>query len=419
MENIKEMLSGELSRVKSEIDSLLVKANEEIKNDVSGLRTETKSQLETLTTKFNTDLEKAEKARSEQQKQLDDIAAMQKEAARFQKEKGNRKKSTAELMIDAFSIEENFNRVKDFSRNRNVNIEVRKAAAVMTPSANWTGEVAPPDRNDEVIFDPRTDAIPASALIRNFTATGDLVKYIQETVLENYTAVVAAGGTKPRSATKLETKSKEIIKLATEMTFAEEMLSDFAQYGPYISVTLQDLLQEKKNQEILYGVGGSGQIEGLTQFASAYVPKAFGVNVTSFDVLMRAVTQIRTARYAPSWICLNPEDYLSVISEKTSDGDYHFGAFIFGTNQPNIMGVPIIQHNTMAPGDFLVGTRNGASLWDRMAINVRFYDQHAENATKNLITAVCETRLTLTPERPNAFVYGDFASAKSASSGTV
>ena len=37
--------------------------------------------------------------------------------------------------------------------------------------------------------------------------------------------------------------------------------------------------------------------------------------------------------------------------------------------------------------------------------------QDEDNAQKNLITVVIEERLTLVIYRPNAFVYGDFASA--------
>ena len=418
MELTKDILTTELKSFKGEVDAIVQKVNAEAKENAKGIKEETLNELKNATTMFNEKFASQEKIDFERQKQLDDISATLKDMERFtvSKEKG-RKKSFYELTLNAFA--KNYDSVKNYKANgRKVDIEVSKAASIMTPQDNWTGEVAPPDRNNEIIYDPRTDAIPASALIRNFTATSNLVKYIQETDLENYTATVLPGGTKPRSGSELETKSKEIVKIATEMTFAEEMLEDFAQYGQYITVTLQDLLNEARNEQILYGSGVGNNLEGLTSFASSYVPSGFGINVTRFDVLMNAVTQVRKKRYNPTAIVLNPQDYLEVVSAKNADGSYHFGAFIFGTNQPSVMGVPIVQHNTMEAGDFLIVTANGASLWDRMAINVRFFDQHADNATHNLITAVCETRLALTPERPNAFVYGDFASALAASSGT-
>lgn len=409
MEEILTKMTGELLKVKTDIDGMVNKANAEIKNDVAAMREETKSELKNATDKFN-ELDK---------KRQEDFDSMQANLAKLASNQnaGRKAKSVEQLILKTFG--ENFEKIKSLptSDSRNLNLEI-KAAPVMTPQDNWTGEVAPPDRNNEIIYDPRTDQVPASALIRNFTATGNLVKYIQETSLENYTAVVAAGGTKPRSGTDLETKQKNIIKLATEMTFAEEMLEDFAQYGPYISATLQDLLQEERNEKILYGAGGTSDVEGLTVMASAFVGGAYGVNGTMWDVLIQAITQIRKKRYSPTFILLNPQDVSELISQKDSEGAYHFGAFLFGTQQLNVMGVPIISHNTLTAGDFLVGTATGASLWNRMAVNVRFYDQHAENATKNLITAVCETRLAITPERPSAFVYGDFASALAANSGT-
>lgn len=409
--DVKTILTGELTKVKSDIDGLVQKANAEIKNDVAAMRDETKNELKNATTLFNEKL-------GEQQKQMDDLSVSMKEAKERIAAQGKKKGGVTlgDAILKTFG--ENFDRIKSLptSDTRNAAFEI-KAADVMTPALNWTGEVAPPDRNDEIIFDPRTDQIPASALIRNFTATSNLVKYIQETALENYTAVVAPGATKPRSATDLETKSKNIIKLATEMTFAEEMLEDFAQYGPYISATLQDLVAEERNEKILYGAGGANDVEGLTTMASSLSTFGFGVNVSRFDVVMAAITQIRKARYVPTFILVNPTDYTLMLTEKDANGEYLNGAFVFGGATPNIAGVPIIQHNTLNAGDCLVGTRNGASLWDRMAVNVRFYDQHNDNATKNLITAVCETRLAVTPERPNAFVYFDFAAALAANSG--
>lgn len=401
-------LTPELERVKSDIDGLVQKANAEIKNDLAGMRDETKTQIKNATDIFNSELKKRDE-------EFDKFQAAIKAA---QNAAQPVKKLTAEqAILKAFG--QNFDAIKGlpFANVKSLNVDVTKAAGIMTPAANWTGEVAPPDRNDEIIFDPRTDAIPASALIRNFTATSDLVKYIQETSLENYTAVVAPGGLKPRSGTKLESKEKKIIKLATEMTFAEEMLEDFAQYGPYISATLQDLLTEERNEKILYGAGGANDVEGLTVMANSLAPGAFGVNVTRFDVILQAITQVRKFRYVPTAVVMNPEDYTALVTSKDKDGQYHNGAFVFGNVAPNIAGIPIIQHNTMRPGDCLVVTQNGASLWNRMAVNVRFYDQHGDNATKNLITAVCETRLAVTPERPNAFVYFDFASALAANSG--
>jgi len=53
----------------------------------------------------------------------------------------------------------------------------------------------------------------------------------------------------------------------------------------------------------------------------------------------------------------------------------------------------------------------GAQVFDRKAASVNFYDQDENNAQLNLITVVIEERLTLVIYRPNAFVYGDFASA--------
>jgi HK97 family phage major capsid protein len=87
-------------------------------------------------------------------------------------------------------------------------------------------------------------------------------------------------------------------------------------------------------------------------------------------------------------------------------------------DRPNVANVPILETTAINEGDFLVGDfRLGATLWDRKQALVKFSDSDQDNFIKNVVTVVFEERLAQTVERPNAFVYGNFATAKACGSG--
>jgi HK97 family phage major capsid protein len=64
----------------------------------------------------------------------------------------------------------------------------------------------------------------------------------------------------------------------------------------------------------------------------------------------------------------------------------------------------------MALGAFLVGSfRFGATLYDRMGIEVLLSSENADDFEKNLLTMRAEQRLALAVKRPASFISGTFA----------
>ena len=58
---------------------------------------------------------------------------------------------------------------------------------------------------------------------------------------------------------------------------------------------------------------------------------------------------------------------------------------------------------------FLVGSfRFGATLYDRMGVEVLISTENVDDFEKNLATMRCEERLALAVKRPGAFIFGDF-----------
>lgn len=189
------------------------------------------------------------------------------------------------------------------------------------------------------------------------------------------------------------------------------MLDDVEGLVTYIVNRWGAKLKVKEDYTLLYSTKSSTAFDGLTVAAQAYDDMLADSAVNEWDVLMNAATQLRSDEYRATAIMMNPVDVLKLKTAKGSD--LHYIGRAPWTSLPMACdGVPIIETTAIGQGEFLVGDfARGAQIFDRKTASINFYDQDEDNAQKNLITVVVEERLALVIYRPNAFVYGDFASA--------
>lgn len=288
---------------------------------------------------------------------------------------------------------------------------VLQKADTMTPASNTTGQVTPIQRLEGIQYDP--DRPNHVREIMNVIPTStDTIYYFTETMDTNATQVTAPGADKGQSEVSVTAASETVTKISTYLSLAEEMLDDIPGMTAYLTVRFSKKLKVKEDQQILYGTGSSNQIQGITPLAQAYDGDEVSLaSIQQIDVLRAAIAQARVDEYAPTRILLHPNDVrdIDLLKEGTSNAYIHNG--IFGM-RPTIGGVPILETTAITQGDFLVGDFGlGATIWDRKQAMVKFSDQHSDNFIKNVITVVFEERLAQTVERPNAFVYGNFATA--------
>jgi HK97 family phage major capsid protein len=62
-------------------------------------------------------------------------------------------------------------------------------------------------------------------------------------------------------------------------------------------------------------------------------------------------------------------------------------------------------------GDFLVGAREGAQVFDRRQMTLEMTNTNEDNFIKGMVTFRISERLTVAVYRPKAFIYGTFANA--------
>lgn len=314
------------------------------------------------------------------------------------------------------SLKENAGKISEYKANKTAfNLELdTKAAITMTEAASLTDEVIAPTRVPGVRFDPER-----AARVRQFLPTGSTdsnqIYFIQETYDQDGVNITAEGVAKPKSSFLLAQKAAPVVKIATHFKVSEEMLDDISYLASHISLRGTQKYANKEDQQLLYGTGQSGQLEGLTVSATDFALDQYtgDSNAQEYDILIEAVKQLRNVNYMPSAAMISVKRYFDMVRRKDDEGNYIMPeAVIFGQQSPVVQGVPIIATNALADNDFLVADfPQLTTLFDRKGVNVRFFDQNEDDAIKNLCTVVIEGRLALPTYLPGAGRYGNFATA--------
>jgi HK97 family phage major capsid protein len=194
------------------------------------------------------------------------------------------------------------------------------------------------------------------------------------------------------------------------------MIDDIPYLQSFLSqVGIQEVMVIEDTQ-VLYGDGTGQNLSGLFTNATTF---AAGTSVVTapnqFDVLLAARKQARVAKYNPNIALISPVDFYDMIEKKDTTNNYLFQGGGNGLDVPGVItmrtGLRVVEHTSVASGDFLVFDPSKAAIFDRLGTTVRFYDQDQDNAIKNLITIVIEKRLALPIYQPAAFIKGTFAAA--------
>lgn len=240
-------------------------------------------------------------------------------------------------------------------------------------------------------------------------ATSNSIWMPYESATSDGIARVDEGALKPESYSTLAVTKWAIEKVATWIKFSEELLEDMPQFTSYITTRWIELLKQAEDYKLLYG-SGSSDVKGLMVSGKLWTDNLADSKVDRLMILDSAVTQVRAAGFSPNYITLHPTDAMLLRQTRDTSGNLIWPPYMSGPM--TISGVPIVEHNKMTVGDYLVGDfGSGCQLWDRKAANIKFYDQNESDAKYNLILAVIEERLALVTYNASAFCVGNFASA--------
>lgn len=275
--------------------------------------------------------------------------------------------------------------------------------------------VVPAAYQPGIIFDPDR-ASHVREYLPSGSTTSDSIRYLEETSYVDGTAPRTTGSLMGETTFDLTVKDAQVRNVSTYVRLTDEMLSDVSGLTSYLSARLPKKIRVKEDNMLLYGVDAPFTFTGITEVAAAYVDELADANVNRYDVLIKAIAQVRDFEYKATAIMVHPDDYFNMLLIKDGYGQYVMpDAIRFGTEMPRIAGVPLVANTAITTGDFLVGDFSlGAQLFDRQQSSVRFFEQDQDNAIRGVITVVANERIALPIYRPNAFVYGTFAAALTA-----
>lgn len=254
-------------------------------------------------------------------------------------------------------------------------------------------------------------------LLRTVPIQTSSVDYPTQTTRTNMAAPVAEGAAKPYSDYAWSSATVVVRTLAHLTKITRQALDDAPRLVGEIDSEMRYGLGFVEERQFLYGTGVGQNLFGIVPQASVFaVPAGFAKRpaapgVTKIDVLRVAMLQNSLALLPADGIVLHEIDWADIELTKTTDGAYLFSN-PQGTVEPRMWALPIVSTPAMTAGDFLVGAfKLGATVYDRMAVEVLISTENADDFEKNLATMRAEERVAIAVKRPQAFTTGTFATA--------
>lgn len=264
-----------------------------------------------------------------------------------------------------------------------------------------------PERMPGVIEEPLRRLFVRDLLNKGRT-NSNAVEWVQELLFTNNAKSVSEGALKPESNITYELKTIAVRTLAHWIRASKQVLADMPQLETLIDGRLRLGLAIVEENQLLYGDGTGINLLGLVPQATAYDTGFNSSGDTMIDTVRHAILQVRLAQYAASGIVLSPVDWHFLELTKDSQGRYMIAAPTSRT--PGFLwGLPVVEADALAKGDFLVGAFNvAATILDREDAAVEISTEDQDNFVRNLVTIRAEERLALAVTRPKSFVFGAF-----------
>lgn len=280
----------------------------------------------------------------------------------------------------------------------------RSAGTSLVPGARVPGIIAPSNRQ---------------FTIRDLLAPGQTssssVEYVKETGFTNNARPVTEGTTKPKSDITFNLVTTPVRTIAHIFKMSRQIMDDAPALASYINARGTYGLKYVEENQLLNGNGTGQNLNGIMPQATAFAPEFNPSDETAIDRLRLAILQVILAEYPASGVVLHPTDWARIELTKDNEGRYIVGNALSPIG-PTIWGLPVVQTQAMAAGEFLTGAFNlGAQIFDRMGVEVLLSSENSTDFEQNMMTARIESRLALAVFRPEAFVTGDIDTVTTAS----
>ncbi|MCZ7451312.1 phage major capsid protein [Agrobacterium rhizogenes] len=255
-------------------------------------------------------------------------------------------------------------------------------------------------------------------LLGQARTTSNAIEWPVETGFTNNAAPVAEGAAKPYSDLTFDLKSAPVVTIAHLFKVSRQIMDDAPALAAYIERRGVYGLQTVEENQLLNGSGTGQNLKGIIPQATAFAPTWTSTSETPIDRVLQAISQAEDAELPVTGVVINKRDWRRILGTKDAGGNY-----IVGNPQnpnggpvrivrPGLWDLDLVPSNVITPGKMLVGAfKEGATVFDRMDVEVLISSENADDFEKNLLTVRIEERLALATFRPEAFIYGNLYAA--------
>ncbi|MDV6304859.1 phage major capsid protein [Rhodococcus cerastii] len=233
-------------------------------------------------------------------------------------------------------------------------------------------------------------------------------EWLQQTVRTNNAAIVAPGAVKPTSIYGIEKRDGELRVVAH---FSEPidkyLIADNSTLATFVANELLYGLYAELERQMIEGAGGVAELKGLSA-TSGVLAQAFATDLVT--TTRKAITRLENAGQTPSYFALSPDDWEAVELSRTADGHLELGNTAVNLAAKQLWGKPVVTVPGLDNGSgYLVGEGATELSTDTLGVETKWFEQHADDALRNLMRARCEGRFEFTVPKPSAVVALDLA----------
>lgn len=388
--NAVEVIKSELGRIGGEMQQTLAAQSAELKK--FGVTTEETAERQRELGEKSASLEAELKSIRES------VDGMEARAARLP-EGGVEAKSWGQQFIDSDVLKT----ARDQLKSGKVDVMFEGKATPMVTGANAAGVVQP----QMLGYRETREALSIRSLFAQGTTESDSIKLPQIQNWDNQAAQVKPGQKKPESTGNFKVVTFPVVDIATFVRVHRNMLNDSSFIQSLIDERLRRGLRSAENAAFVKGDGADDTIKGILAQSTTFA--RHGAGDTKLDVLRRAATDLRMNEHVPDAMIVHPYDLEDIELLKGSDDHYIYGVTMGADGRPRAWRTPIVDTPHVDENQFIAGDFAGqGQVFQREEMNIRIFEQDADNVQYNLVTIRGEERLALVVFDITAFVKGTY-----------
>lgn len=220
--------------------------------------------------------------------------------------------------------------------------------------------------------------------------TADTVEHVRLVATGDAGEQVTEGALKPQVDLDGVLVKSQIATIAAFSSASKQVLADHAALQGSVDLLIRQKLLDRLENQLINGLGGLGEIEGLLTLATAFSP----TYASDADAVGQALATQSAAGYATNLVVLNPMDWFAITASKGTDGQYLFGAPT-AQLKPALWSAPVVTSASIASGTALIFDLSRVSLLDREQPSIMVSNSHEDYFRRNLVAILGELRAGL------------------------